>query len=113
ARKSGEKAQLILDELKKEGRVHVKVQPVSVFLLRNGTVISIFSRDSVNFAESIMARLQEPETGMRMSADASLLVQSLLDLVVDSAFDVVHAFHEKVLKLKYDVLLKPNIKALL
>ncbi|KAI6031228.1 hypothetical protein PISMIDRAFT_88428 [Pisolithus microcarpus 441] len=112
ARKRREKAQLTLDELKKEGRVHVKVQPVSVFLLRNGTVISIFSRDCVNFAEPIMARLQEPDTGVRMSADASLLVQSLLDLVVDSAFDVVDAFHEKVLELEHDVLLKPNIKAI-
>ncbi|KIK29956.1 hypothetical protein PISMIDRAFT_648208, partial [Pisolithus microcarpus 441] len=112
ARRRREKAQLTLDELKKEGRVHVKVQPVSVFLLRNGTVISIFSRDCVNFAEPIMARLQEPDTGVRMSADASLLVQSLLDLVVDSAFDVVDAFHEKVLELEHDVLLKPNIKAI-
>ncbi|KAI6136115.1 hypothetical protein F5141DRAFT_996716 [Pisolithus sp. B1] len=112
ARRRREKAQLTLDELKKDGRVHVKVEPVSIFLLRNGTVISIFPRDYVSFAEPIMARLQEPDTGIRTSADASLLVQSLLDLVVDSAFDVVDAFHEKVLELEHDILLKPNIKAI-
>ncbi|KIO07082.1 hypothetical protein M404DRAFT_137500 [Pisolithus tinctorius Marx 270] len=110
ARKRREKAQLTLEELKKEGRVHVKVQPISIFLLRNGTVISILPRDCVSFAEPIMARLRQPDTGLRMSADASLLVQSLLDLVVDSAFEVVDAFHEKVLQLEHDVLLKPNIK---
>ncbi|KAI6120937.1 hypothetical protein EDD16DRAFT_809478 [Pisolithus croceorrhizus] len=112
ARRRREKAQLTLDELKKDGRVHVKVEPVSIFLLRNGTVISIFPRDYVSFAEPIMARLQEPDTGVRTSADASLLVQSLLDLVVDSAFDVVDAFHEKVLELEHDILLKPSIKAI-
>ncbi|KAI6015631.1 hypothetical protein EDC04DRAFT_2903730 [Pisolithus marmoratus] len=130
ARKRREKAQLSLEELKKEGRVPVKVQPISIFLLRNGTVISIFPRDFVDFAKPIMARLQQPDTGLRTSADASLLVQSLLDLglsfsrfiyvralglmagvqVVDSAFEVVDAFHEKVLQLEHDVLLKPNIK---
>jgi hypothetical protein len=39
-----------------------------------------------------------------------MLVQSLLDLIVDSALEVVDAFHEKLLQLEYDVLLKPNMK---
>ncbi|KAL4068945.1 hypothetical protein V8B97DRAFT_2024594 [Scleroderma yunnanense] len=110
SRKRREKAQLTLEELKKEGRVHVKVQPISIFLLRNGTVISILPRDCANFAEPIIARLHQPETSLRTSADASLLVQSLLDLVVDSAFEVVDAFHEKILQLEHDVLLKPSMK---
>jgi hypothetical protein len=57
-----------------------------------------------------MARLRQPDTGLRASADPSLLVQSLLDLIVDSAVEVVDAFHEKLLQLEYDVLLKANIK---
>ncbi|KAG1853098.1 hypothetical protein F4604DRAFT_1289139 [Suillus subluteus] len=40
----------------------------------------------------------------------SLLVQSLLDLVVNSALEVVDAFHEKILQLEYDVLMKPDMK---
>jgi hypothetical protein len=57
-----------------------------------------------------MARLRQPDTGLRASADPSMLVQSLLDLIVDSALEVVDAFHEKLLQLEYDVLLKPNMK---
>lgn len=110
SRKRREKAQMTLEELKKEGRVHVKVQPISIFLLRNGTVISILPQSCSDFAEPIMARLRQPETSLRTSVDASLLVQSLLDLVVDSAFEVVDAFHEKVLQLEHDVLLKPSMK---
>lgn len=110
SRKRREKTQMTLEELKKEGRVHVRVQPISIFLLRNGTVISILPQNCSDFAEPIMARLRQPETGLRTSVDASLLVQSLLDLVVDSAFEVVDAFHEKVLQLEHDVLLKPSMK---
>ncbi|KAF9225244.1 hypothetical protein BS17DRAFT_778349 [Gyrodon lividus] len=110
SRKRREKAQLTLEELKKDGRVNVRVQPISIFLLRNGTVISILPQNCVDFFGHIMARLRQPDTGLRTSADASLLVQSLLDLVVDSALEVVDAFHEKLLELERDVLIKPNMK---
>ncbi|KAG6330165.1 hypothetical protein ID866_8925 [Astraeus odoratus] len=111
SRKIREKTQLSLEELKKEGRVHVRVQPISIFLLRNGTVISILPRQCADFAEPIMARLHQADTGLRTSADPSLLVQGLLDLVVDSAFEMVDAFHEKILQLEHDVLLRPSMKA--
>ncbi|KIJ66521.1 hypothetical protein HYDPIDRAFT_86366 [Hydnomerulius pinastri MD-312] len=110
SRRRREKAQITLEELKKDGRVNVSVQPISIFLLRNGTVISILPQNRTDFAGPIMARLRQPDTGLRTSADPSLLVQSLLDLVVDSALEVVDAFHEKILELEHDVLLKPNMK---
>ncbi|KAF9235159.1 hypothetical protein BU15DRAFT_65132 [Melanogaster broomeanus] len=110
ARRRREKAELTLEELKKDGRVNVRVQPISIFLLRNGTVISFLPQNCVDFAGPIMARLRQPDTGLRTSADASLLVQSILDLVVDSALEVVDAFHEKLLELEHDVLIKPNMK---
>ncbi|KAH7922677.1 hypothetical protein BV22DRAFT_1197242 [Leucogyrophana mollusca] len=110
ARRRREKAQASLEELKKEGRVHVKIQPMSIFLLRDGTVISILPQDCVDFAAPIMARLRQKDTGLRASADSSMLVQSLLDLVVDSAMEVVDAYHDKVLELEHSVLLKPNMK---
>lgn len=36
SRKRREKAQLTLEELKKDGRLNVLVQPMSIFLLRDG-----------------------------------------------------------------------------
>ncbi|OJA15774.1 hypothetical protein AZE42_10296 [Rhizopogon vesiculosus] len=110
SRRRREKAQLSLEELKKDGRLNVLVQPMSIFLLRDGTVISILPSNCADFIGPILARLRQPDTGLRASADPSLLVQSLLDLIVDSALEVVDAFHEKLLQLEYDVLLKANLK---
>ncbi|KIJ20331.1 hypothetical protein PAXINDRAFT_127039 [Paxillus involutus ATCC 200175] len=110
SRRRRERAELTLEELKKDGRVNVRVQSISIFLLRNGTVISILPQNCVDFSAPIMARLRQPDTGLRTSADAPLLVQSILDLVVDSALEVVDAFHEKLLELERDILIKPNMK---
>ncbi|KAG1747602.1 hypothetical protein EDB19DRAFT_1685600 [Suillus lakei] len=110
SRKRREKAQMTLTDLKKAGRVNVCVQPISIFLLRDGTVISVMPSNFVDFTGPIMARVRQTDTGLRASADPSLLVQSLLDLIVDSALEVVDAFHEKLLQLEYDVLIKPDMK---
>ncbi|EGN93721.1 hypothetical protein SERLA73DRAFT_63839 [Serpula lacrymans var. lacrymans S7.3] len=110
SRRRREKAQKSLEKLKKGERVNVKVQPMFIFLLRNGTVISIHPQRNLDVAAPIMSRLRQPDTTLRTSADASLLVQSLLDLVVDSALEVVDTFHEKILSLEHDVLLRPNMK---
>lgn len=110
SRKRREKAQMTLTDLKKAGRVDVSIHPISIFLLRDGTVISVMPSNFIDFTGPIMARLRQADTGLRASADPSLLVQSLLDLVVDSALEVVDAFHEKILQLEYDVLMKPNMK---
>ncbi|KAG1830920.1 hypothetical protein EV424DRAFT_248560 [Suillus variegatus] len=110
SRKRREKARMTLADLKKAGRVDVCIHPISIFLLRDGTVISVMPSNFIHFTGPIMARLRQPDTGLRASADPSLLVQSLLDLIVDSALEVVDAFHEKILQLEYDVLMKPNMK---
>lgn len=110
SRKRREKAQMTLTDLKKAGRVNVCTHPISIFLLKDGTVISVMPPNFIDFTGPIMARLRQPDTGLRASADPSLLVQSLLDLIVDSALEVVDAFHEKILQLEYDVLMKPDMK---
>ena len=47
---------------------------------RLGTVISINRTPENDFTQPIMARLRQRDTGLRVTADPSLLVQSLLDL---------------------------------
>ncbi|KAJ7880974.1 hypothetical protein B0H14DRAFT_2705638 [Mycena olivaceomarginata] len=42
--------------------------------------------------------------------DPALLVQSLLDLVVDKALEVIDAYHVKIKKFEREILLKPKIK---
>ena len=45
-----------------------------------GTVISISPSPNLSFTSPIARRLVQPDTGLRMSADPSLLVHALLDL---------------------------------
>ncbi|TBU26615.1 hypothetical protein BD311DRAFT_725745 [Dichomitus squalens] len=100
----------LLRELKRGDRVNVKIQPLCIFLFRDGTVISIHKDNTLNFTAPITERLRQRDTGLRTTADPSLLVQSLLDLVVDQALEVVEEYQGRILKIEQAVLLKPSMK---
>ncbi|KAF7327499.1 Magnesium-like protein [Mycena kentingensis (nom. inval.)] len=93
--------------LKSGDRVNVKVTPMFIFLFRSGVVISL--HDSRTDLSAITRRLRQRDTGLRTSADPSLLVQSLLDLSVDKALEVIDAYHVKIRKFEREILLKPQI----
>ncbi|KAJ7510487.1 magnesium transporter [Mycena galericulata] len=95
--------------LKSGERVNVKVSPMFIFLFRDGTVISMHSTPNLELTQPITRRLRQRDTGLRTSADPSLLVQSLLDLVVDKALEVIDAYHVKIKKFEREILLKPKI----
>lgn len=63
------------------------------------------------FGDPIYTRLQTPNTILRASADPSLLIQALLDLVVDRALDIVDRFHENILACERSILLSPKMAA--
>ncbi|KAK7032805.1 magnesium-like protein [Favolaschia claudopus] len=98
-----------LQALKSGERVNVKVSPMFIFLLRNGTVISMHSTPNLELTQPITRRLRQRDTGLRTSADPALLVQSLLDLVVDKALEVIDAYHVKIKKFEREILLKPQM----
>ncbi|KAJ7163946.1 magnesium transporter [Mycena crocata] len=98
-----------IQALKSGERVNVKVSPMFIFLFRNGTVISMHSTPNLELTQPITRRLRQRDTGLRTSADPSLLVQSLLDLVVDKALEVIDAYHVKIKKFEREILLKPKI----
>ncbi|KAJ6553455.1 hypothetical protein DFH09DRAFT_1318845 [Mycena vulgaris] len=77
-----------IQALKSGKHVNVKVSPMYIFLLRDGTVISLHATPDLELTQPIMRRLQQCDTGLRTSADRSLLVQSLLNLLVDKALEV-------------------------
>ncbi len=93
----------LLRELKRGDRVNVKIQPLCLFLFRDGTVISIHKGElrprifncfqhgkadmgdrnpdnTLNFTAPITERLRQRDTGLRTTADPSLLMESLIDL---------------------------------
>ncbi|KZT27495.1 hypothetical protein NEOLEDRAFT_1130461 [Neolentinus lepideus HHB14362 ss-1] len=109
-RRKRERDARTIEELKKGGRVNVKIEPVCIFLFRDGTVISITKSPNTEFMAPIVSRLRQRDTTLRLTADASLLVQSLLDLIVDRCLEVIDEYQGKLVKLEHDVLLKPNMK---
>ncbi|VDB86254.1 unnamed protein product [Peniophora sp. CBMAI 1063] len=104
-------AALTLEELKRGERVPVRIRPMCMFLFRDGTVISFHPEsNSTEFTRPIMERIRQRDTSLRRTADPSLLVQSLLDLIVDGALEVVEEYHAKINKLERAVLIKPQVK---
>lgn len=92
-----------------------------------GTVISIHPTSNLEFTSPITKRLHQRDTGLRTSADPSMLVHALLDLstfpcpisqwlkcssttVVDNALEVIDAYHTKINKFERAILLKPQMK---
>ncbi|KAF4573548.1 CorA metal ion transporter (MIT) family protein [Pleurotus pulmonarius] len=99
-----------IEELKRGERVNVKVYPMFMFLYKDGTFITIHPSPDATFTDPIVHRLRQPDTLLRKSADASLLLQSMLDLIVDQALEVIDAYHYKIKKFERDILLKPKMK---
>jgi Mg2+ and Co2+ transporter CorA len=88
----------------------VKIQPLCIFLVGDHTVISVSRGRSLEFTAPIRERLKHPDTGLRHNADASMLVQALLDLLVDRVFEVVDEYHSRILAVEHSVLLRPRMK---
>ncbi|XP_006453892.1 hypothetical protein AGABI2DRAFT_189237 [Agaricus bisporus var. bisporus H97] len=101
-----------LDALKRGERVDVDVEPMFIFLFRDGTVISIHPKVNLAFTAPIVFRLRQPDTVLRKSPDPSILVHGLLDLIVDRALQVVDAYHTKICKFERDILIQPKVKTM-
>ncbi|KAJ6489813.1 hypothetical protein C8R45DRAFT_991870 [Mycena sanguinolenta] len=98
-----------LQALKSGERVNVNVVPMFIFLFRDGTVITIQSTPNLNITEPITTRVRQFDTVLRTSADASLLVQSILSLVTEKALEVVTAYQDKIKKFERKILVRPTI----
>lgn len=70
----------LMQELKEGDRVDVALNPVCIFLLRDGTVISIHPQNNLEFTTPVRERLSQRHTTLRSTADPALLVHALLDL---------------------------------
>lgn len=87
----------------------VSVEQVSIFLLANNTVISFFEQSAEDVESPIRERLQSTETILRRSCDASLLLESIIDAIVDLAIPVKDAYNKARKELQVDALVNPNI----
>ncbi|TIB73377.1 hypothetical protein E3Q22_03932 [Wallemia mellicola] len=95
-----------------KGELLIDIQLLSIFLLRDGTIISIFERPQPNVLEPLVARVKEEGTVVRDSSDASMLLQALLDVTVDHAINVVTALEKKLAILDEQVLEVPTMETI-
>lgn len=103
-------------ELTKDIKVHIHVEQMAIFVLRNGTIVS-FSQDpgmsrlpahrvlvrregspSLTCTgyhptfSSIFDRISSPEDIIRESEDSSMILQAMLDIVGDAMLEIVDEF---------------------
>ena len=100
-----------IDTLKQgTGQIKVDVKSVFMFLLRDGTLITIQRNPTREFGKPIYDRLRLRDTLLRSSGDASLLLQSLIDLIVDEAVKITDKYHRRLLKMERDILMKTKMR---
>ncbi|OCK80448.1 hypothetical protein K432DRAFT_382207 [Lepidopterella palustris CBS 459.81] len=90
-------------------KLAVSVEQVSMFITDDNTVISFFEHSAVDVEHPILTRLESPDTILRRSCDASMLVQALIDAIIDLAIPVVAAYEDAIGDLELDVLTDPSI----
>ncbi|KAG7100027.1 hypothetical protein E1B28_001813 [Marasmius oreades] len=108
-RRQAREDEIKVGELKKGEKVVVREIPFFIFLYRNGTVITLHRDPDLSITNPIVQRLHQRDTGLRTSADPSLLVQSLLDLIVDKAVEVTEEYAFKIKKFEGQILLRPDV----
>lgn len=90
-------------------RLCVSTEQVSIFLLADNTVLSFFERSANDVEGPLLARLQRPDTVLRQSCDASMVAQSIIDVIIDLAVPVVQAYQDAISSIEMDVLFEPSV----
>ena len=87
----------------------VTLEQVSIFLHADNTVTSFFETSADDIEAPIVKRLSSPETILRQSCDASMLMQAILDAIIDLAIPVTMAYQDAIGDLELEVLTDPDI----
>jgi Mg2+ and Co2+ transporter CorA len=88
----------------------VSVEQVSIFMTADNTVISFFEHSANDIEEPILRRLENTDTILRKSSDASMMVQAIIDAIIDLAIPVTQAYEDAISELEIDVLTDPSIE---
>ncbi|KUJ10140.1 uncharacterized protein LY89DRAFT_596838 [Mollisia scopiformis] len=91
-------------------RLAISAEQVSIFLTSDNTVISFFESSADDIEIPMVQRLSTPETILRRSCDASMLVQAIIDATIDLAIPAATAYQDVIGDLELDVLTNPSIK---
>ncbi|KIR52368.1 hypothetical protein I315_05318 [Cryptococcus gattii Ru294] len=101
---------LTVEELSAEYMVPIHRSILSIFMLRDGTLISMDAKPTKEVLSPIYTRLEDEQSLLRRSGDVSMLAQAILDTVVDLAIEVSQRFENEILKLEASVLVDPEME---
>ncbi|KAF9579133.1 hypothetical protein BGW38_004740, partial [Lunasporangiospora selenospora] len=95
-----------------EDRASLKVQmeQVTMFLLQDGTLITLFQVSGNSVIAPIVERLSHDYSLVRKNNDASFLLQSVIDGIVDHAIPITDAFRQEINDLEMHILALPRMK---
>lgn len=99
----------IANSLTNHLKIAVRRQQLSLFLTKDGVLISIFSKDGSEIMPSLIARLRSKGTLLRTSEDASMLLQGIVDVCVDKELDIMDQFRRKIEMLEGSTMVSPEI----
>ncbi|KAI5300967.1 hypothetical protein KEM55_003618 [Ascosphaera atra] len=87
----------------------VVIEQVSIFLHADNTITSFFEESADEIETPIVQRLSSPETILRKSCDASMVMQAIIDAVVDLAIPVTMAYEDVMGELELKSLTDPDL----
>lgn len=87
---------------------NVALEPVSIFLHSSNTLISVFANEADEVIQPILDRLNSPTTLLRRSQDASFLMESLLDGIIDRLVQVVEEYADELEGMERLVFTRPR-----
>ncbi|KAI8910643.1 hypothetical protein DFJ77DRAFT_512571 [Powellomyces hirtus] len=92
-------------------RPDINIEQINIFLMRDGTMISIFQNDGETATLPLYTRLEEEGTLLRNAEDASFLLFSLMDIATDHFFPILDAYKNQLDLLEAYVLQEPKAEA--
>ncbi|KAG0055018.1 hypothetical protein BGZ83_009788 [Gryganskiella cystojenkinii] len=91
-------------------RLKVQMEQVTMFMLPDGTLISLFQVSGKSVVNPILDRLSQDFSLARKNNDASFLLQSVMDGIVDHAIPITDAFRQTLNELEVHVVALPKMK---
>ncbi|KAG0211138.1 hypothetical protein BGX28_008448 [Mortierella sp. GBA30] len=92
------------------GALKVQMEQVTMFLLTDGTLLTLFQVSGASVVNPIVERLTQTYSIVRKNDDASFLLQSVIDGIVDHAIPITDAFRQEINELETHVLALPRMK---
>jgi Mg2+ and Co2+ transporter CorA len=89
--------------------VPIRKGVLSVFMMKDGTLISLCAHEIHEALEPIYERLEDEHSLLRRSGDVSMLAHALLDVTVDLAVEITQAFEEEILNAESKVLVQAQV----